>query len=127
MATRTFIPRLLARWGPAIAWMALIFALSSRSRVPGLGRLPDLVTHGIGYLVLSFLVTRALSLGPRLGSASLLLAVAVATLYGVSDEIHQAFVPGRHPDPWDVGKDALGAVVGALAYQWIAPRHRLRT
>jgi VanZ family protein len=107
--------------------MTAIFALSSRSQLPGLGRFPDTVTHGIGYLVLSFLVSRALSRGPRLGWASLLLAVTLATAYGVSDEIHQAFVPGRHPDPWDVGKDALGAVLGALAYQGIAPRHRLRT
>ncbi len=114
-------------WGPVVAWMAVIFVLSSRSTVPGFGRFPDLVTHGIGYLVLSFLATRALWLGPRLLPSRLLLAVALATAYGVSDEIHQAFVPGRQPDPWDVGKDALGAVLGALAYQWIAPRHRLRT
>ena len=127
MATRSGVPRLLALWGPVVVWMAVIFVLSSQSRVPGLGRFPDLVTHGIGYLVLSFLATRALSLGPRLGSASLLLAVTLAPAYGLGDEIHQAFVPGRRPDPWDVGKDALGAVLGALAYQGIAPRDRLRT
>ena len=103
-------------WGPVVAWMALIYVLSSRSRVPGLGRFPDFVTHGLGYLVLSFLVTRALWPSRWLGSSRLLLAVTIATLYGVSDEVHQALVPGRHPDPWDVGKDALGAVLGALAY-----------
>ena len=122
METRTLVWRRLASWGPVVAWMAVIFALSSRPRVPGLGRLPDLLTHGLGYLVLSSLATRALSLGRRVGWSGVGLAVALATLYGVSDEFHQAFVPGRHPDPWDVGKDALGAVLGALAYRWIAGR-----
>lgn len=122
METRTLVWRRLLAWGPVVAWMAVIFALSSRARVPGVDWLADLLTHGVGYLVLCFLVTRALSLGWRLDWSGVPLAVTLATLYGVSDEFHQAFVPGRRSDPWDVGKDALGAVLGALAYRWIAGR-----
>jgi VanZ family protein len=34
-----------------------------------------------------------------------------ATLYAVTDEFHQWFVPGRHADVWDVAADAAGALV----------------
>jgi VanZ family protein len=119
---RTLAWRRVVPWGPVVAWTALIFVLSSRSRVPGLEGLPDVLTHGVGYLVLCFLITRAASLGWPLGGWPGPLAVVLSTLYGVSDELHQAFVPGRHADLWDVVKDALGAVLGALAYRWFAGR-----
>jgi len=44
------------------------------------------------------------------------LVVILATLYGISDEVHQAFVPGRNASPWDVVADGLGGVMGALIY-----------
>jgi VanZ family protein len=37
--------------------------------------------------------------------------VALAIAYGVTDEIHQSFVPGRRADPADVLADALGALI----------------
>jgi VanZ family protein len=42
------------------------------------------------------------------------LTVIIATLYGVSDEVHQIFVPGRTPDIWDIVCDFSGAVAGSL-------------
>jgi VanZ family protein len=42
-------------------------------------------------------------------------AVVLSTLYGVSDEWHQSFVPGRSPDVLDVAADAVGSTIGALA------------
>ena len=44
----------------------------------------------------------------------ILAATVLATLYGVSDEIHQMFVPPRTPDWQDVCADALGAMTGAV-------------
>ena len=46
---------------------------------------------------------------------SVLAAVVISTLYGVSDEYHQMFVPGRTFDALDILADALGAVTGATA------------
>ena len=42
-------------------------------------------------------------------------AVVLSTLYGVSDEVHQAFTPERTPDVRDLLADALGAALGVAA------------
>ena len=54
-------------------------------------------------------------------------AVAWAGAYGVSDEVHQAFVPGRSPDPLDWLADAFGAWVGAALVARAVRRARRRT
>jgi VanZ family protein len=104
--------RAISAWLPVVAWAALIFTLSS---VPDLGTglgTWDLVlrkiAHATEYAVLAVLLWRAVGSG----WAAFWLAVA----YAVSDEIHQAFVPGRHASPLDIAIDAVGAAVGvALA------------
>ncbi len=45
---------------------------------------------------------------------SLILAWVLSSVYAVSDEIHQTFVPGRSGRPGDVIIDSLGALTGAL-------------
>jgi len=40
-------------------------------------------------------------------------AAGIAILYGISDEIHQSFVPGRFSSVYDVIADAIGAFAGA--------------
>ena len=42
------------------------------------------------------------------------LTLLLTTLYGVTDEVHQMFVPGRSTDAYDVAADAAGAVVGLV-------------
>ena len=41
-------------------------------------------------------------------------ATVFATIYGISDEMHQILVPPRTPDWHDVAADCLGALAGAL-------------
>ena len=41
-------------------------------------------------------------------------ALITATLYGLSDEIHQIFVPGRQFCIYDLLADAIGAIMGVL-------------
>jgi VanZ family protein len=43
-----------------------------------------------------------------------LAALAIATLYSLSDEFHQLFVPGRGASPVDCGIDTAGGAVGML-------------
>jgi len=97
--------------------MALIFAGSAQSDVGVTGRIPDFVTHGAEYALLSVLVSRALAGGVAepLGRARTLAAVALCTVFGASDEYHQSFVPMRDASAADVAKDAAGALAGAWA------------
>ena len=100
-------------WLPVLAWAALIFAMSS---VPDLGTGLggwDLalrkLAHLAEYAILGALLARAVR---RSG-----LAFALGTLYAVSDEVHQAFVPGRMGSPVDVAIDAFGVAVGVALWQ----------
>lgn len=108
--------------------MTLLFLASAQNgaaaaAVPA----PDWLSHGSAYLVLAALVCRALTGGFRrhVGRRDLLLAVALCTLYGLSDEYHQSFVPGRDASAGDVLKDFSGALLGAaLCRALTAPNRR---
>ncbi len=110
-------------WLPVLAWMGLIFALSAQPDLPhpDVGWADFLVSslaHAFVFAVLALLLARALGDRPRAG----LLAFLFTLLYAFSDEFHQAFVPGRVPDLWDLGCDGFGAGVALLAWAWW--RHR---
>jgi VanZ family protein len=77
----------------------------------------DKSAHALAYAVLGASLVRALASGraEKLTSGRLVAAIVLTSLYGVSDELHQRFVPGRTPDWLDVLADAAGAVAGVLA------------
>lgn len=123
------MPRALRLWGPVAAWMAVIFAASSRSLPTYVAVLPDWSTHSAAFAALSILCCRALAggLGAALRRGDALLAVVFSVAYGVTDEYHQSFVPGRDATAWDVAKDTVGAIVGAWLYaRVIVPRFGLQ-
>ena len=100
--------RVLSAWLPVVVWAALIFTLSS---IPDLGTGLggwDLalrkIAHAAEYAVLGALLLRAV--GRELPAAALGIA------YAVTDEVHQAFVPGRHGAVMDVLIDAVGVLLG---------------
>ena len=45
------------------------------------------------------------------------LAWLLAILYAITDELHQSYVPGRHPSVWDV---VIFDNLGALISLWVA-------
>jgi VanZ family protein len=96
--------------------MAAIFVVSG---IPNLGPLPantsDKVAHFAAYGLLGVLLTRAFAGSAWAGYSinAVLYAWVAATLYGLTDELHQAFVPGRTPSVGDVVADAAGAALGA--------------
>ncbi len=53
-----------------------------------------------------------------------LAAIALASLYGASDEFHQLFVPGRMCDPADWLTDTCGAALGSGLAALFTTRHR---
>jgi VanZ family protein len=113
-------PRWLAAFGPAIAYMLLIWALSSIPIQVDFSRVPlrDKGVHFVEYGALSVLLTHALRMtAPKRSVILVWAAAALSTvLWGAIDEIHQAFVPGRFSDAGDLIADACGAAVGAALY-----------
>lgn len=107
-------------WTPVLAWAALIFMLSSLHDLPGDNFLPefsDKIAHVILYTVLGYFLTRAMrSKGGLPGRAPLAATFVLGVAYGLTDELHQAFVPGRTPDPADLLADAAGVAMGIFVY-----------
>jgi len=100
----------------SICWMGVIYYLSSQPGrdmpmlFPGQDKLMHLVIFGI----LGFLTTgavRAARQGYR--ARPFWIVVALVTLYGIADELHQLFVPGRSADIFDVLADSVGGLLGA--------------
>jgi len=125
IATNRFVPA--ASWAAVAAWMGVIFYMSSKTGVTVWSPM-TYVAHFTEYLILGALLCTALRTSTPLSlKAALGMALVIASLYGVSDEIHQAFVPTRQPDALDWVIDTLGASVScglwALAV-WGRPRRR---
>lgn len=106
--------------------MGVIFLLSSRSKLP---RAPgtsldvqSVAGHLTVFAVLAALVAWALRDVSRPLRRVLAVAWVAAVLYGVTDEIHQSFVPNRHPDPLDVLTDGVGAAVALVLVWWWSRR-----
>lgn len=126
----------VASWLAVAAVAALVFLMSSRDA--------DALDHGSGVVSLAkaWLAQRAAllvghpvdvspvghllefcALGAALANAlrwhvprgrAAALAVAAASLYGVTDELHQLLVPGRSCDAADWLVDTVAAALGAL-------------
>ncbi len=107
--------------------MALIFAISSIAiEAPVIDEFPfrDKGIHFVEYGILGWLCARATAGtwpgAPRWKTAAL--AATIATLWGLSDECHQFFVPGRSAEIGDAVADLLGAVAGAALWNAIFRR-----
>ena len=129
---------LLANWGPVVLWAALIFCFSTEffsmsrtSQIPrsahqldAIHRVIRKLGHWSEYFIFSILVLRALR--HQFNRSELYhgaLTIVMVLLYGISDELHQAFVPNRTASFRDVLIDLLG---GICAIFWLALCRRLK-
>ena len=108
-------------WGPAALVMAAIFFVSGLSAPPTPSVLPDVGLHAVAYAVLGASLLRGLA-DARWSQVTIrnaLWAVLLAVAYGVTDEWHQSFIPGRTPELRDLFADAFGSAVGAsVVWLW---------
>ena len=122
----SFLFTLAYYWLPVVLYCAGIFILSAYPVSIEVSDFPymDKWAHLIEYAILAIFCTRALtnSKQGRQRVKMLLISITFSVLYGISDEIHQMFVPSRTPDMGDVLFDAIGAFLGAGLYQAIASR-----
>jgi VanZ family protein len=109
--------RKIVSWLFVIIYACIIFVLSSSPKPPQpepITRIPmsNEILHFIQYggfcLVLFFALNTSQSFWIRYNATYL--SILIAILYGISDEIHQSFVPGRSCDGIDIFVDGLGAI-----------------
>jgi VanZ family protein len=81
----------------------------------------DKVLHFVAYALLSALFLRAFKTSRIKNNVKLMfiLSVLLSSFYGISDEIHQHFVPYRSADLMDVLADMLGGIMGVYIYKTI--------
>ena len=107
--------------------MAMLFGFSSLSTLPSPpAQFSFYDVHIAAYAGLAVLTARAVGKGLRDVSArAVLAAIVISSLYGISDEYHQLFVPGRSFELLDMLADAIGSIVGASAVgAWSIIRRR---
>jgi VanZ family protein len=135
-------------WAAVLIWMVLIFILSSQPAeqskelsksttlmvlqaverlLPGISL--DLasfhgsmrkVAHFFLYLILGGFVWKALKESGLRGRRAMLTAFLICFLYAVSDETHQAFVPGRSAQLGDLLIDSWGGLFGILLWRYVS-------
>jgi CheY-like chemotaxis protein len=108
-------------WIPVFLWAAFIFCLSA---IPAnyFPHIPiqnaDKMVHFIEYSVFGWLLIRAFKHSrPGVGDVALVaISVILITVFAMSDEWHQSFVPGRVDDFSDVMVDAVSSGIGIFLY-----------
>jgi len=96
----------------AVFWMTTIFIASNQSSVlpPSLFSNMDKLMHMGAYGILGlFFLLSLKQWQKRLSWKTVWLITLATALYGLSDEYHQSFVPGRYSSLGDIIADGLGA------------------
>lgn len=133
-----------------VFWMAVIFTLSHQPAAVSSGQsgvivghlqqaMPGVSTailtflvrksaHIIAYFILGILMYRALCITIHRWRTRTVASFALlsCSLYAVTDEIHQLFVPGRSGELRDVMIDSIAALVGVGLCVWLMRRWALR-
>jgi VanZ family protein len=118
--------KFFAYWFPILLYCLLIFIQSSHPSPDITPRWPhfDKVLHFTAYALLGALFLRAFCTTRINHHLKLIfmLSVLFSSLYGISDEIHQSFVPYRTADVMDALADILGSIAGVYLYQKIVTK-----
>lgn len=119
--------KFLNLWLPPILWAALIFKFSSGS-IPVASQVfwQDFIIKKTGHVLLfgmfALLSYRGLTGEGLSRKKAAIWSVAIAFLYGASDEFHQMFTQGREATVRDVFIDGIGAGVVMYLFYNFLPR-----
>lgn len=117
---------------PLIVYWIILFILTSvpTDALPSPFGISDKIEHFAAYSVLSFLITFTLYFRENkdwIGRHYLLAGILISSFYGLFDEIHQFFIPGRYCEFYDFIANILGASTGSLmVYYFIKISKRRR-
>ena len=112
---------------PPVLWVVIIYFLSAIPNPHFKFTFPpgtDNVVHAIIYFVLCWLARRAFynqNYFLMLRNGSFLGAFIFSVVYGLLDEYHQTFVPGRSAEFYDLLADTGGALL-YIAIAWMLHR-----
>lgn len=103
-------------WLPPVIWGSIIFSFSSLHTISTtdfyLGDfLLKKTAHIMEYGIFATLLHRALVNSNVKKEKAMWMAVLIALIYGVTDEFHQSFTPGRTPTLRDILIDTAGATL----------------
>jgi VanZ family protein len=79
----------------------------------------DKFYHFIFYTPFGYLLGRSFwnqNHYPKVKLSYWIYAISIGVLYGISDEIHQYFVPGRFMSIWDIVANGLGICFGVFLF-----------
>ncbi len=111
---------------PAILFMMPIYWASSFpvNTQQSLTLFPDYFLHGGEFFALGLFTARMVApkQSKRYFLPLLLITFILVIAFGYLDEVHQSFVPGRHPSFRDLVADAVGGLGGILSYSFILYR-----
>ena len=111
----------LGLWLPVFLFLGIIFYAST---IPGKDishffSLQAAAYHLFVYLFLAFFLVRALrrTYPDRPGIKIVFFVIIFGIIYGIMDEFHQVFTPGRSVSGFDVFIDSLGTIIGSIIYR----------
>lgn len=107
---------------PMLIVMGIIFLLSHQpgdslhipSFIPGFDKVAHMIVYGVLAATILYAFEPAINNGRTL--APFLVTVTICILYGIGDEFHQSFIPGRFASAADLVADTLGVVVACAAW-----------
>lgn len=100
-----------------IHWVSIFILTSLPSESLPSVEISDKLNHFLAFFVLGFFLNLTLKYQtkfPNLKKNILLITIIIASGYGLLDELHQLFVPGRSAELLDWVADFIGAISGSL-------------
>ncbi len=101
----------------SVYWIVLVVLTSlPTTSLPKVG-VSDKIQHFLAYFILAVLLNLSLLIQKKFElrqNRSSYLSLLIVTLYGIFDEVHQHFIPGRFCEFSDFAADLLGGICGVL-------------
>lgn len=115
---------LLFYWFPVLIYCLLIYIQSSYPSAKNIPAVPniDKLLHLAAYAILGALFFRAFRVQRFKENINLVIMLSIlsSSFYGITDEIHQYYVPSRNADIMDIIADILGSICGVCIYYLFA-------
>ncbi|MDL1988835.1 MAG: VanZ family protein [Deltaproteobacteria bacterium] len=122
--------KFIYHWLPVIIYCLLIFIQSSYPSPENIPNLPylDKLIHFAAYAILGILFFRAFRTQRFKENINLVIMLSIlsSSLYGMSDEVHQYFVPYRNADIMDFLADVMGSICGVYLLMHLTGMKRMK-